>query len=75
MKLLHIASNKEGWDGEAEALVPVPDAYSKAEMEAALTCAEDLGVEEPHILAVYVVAAARPHHVLIHLDEFRVFIG
>lgn len=74
MKLLHIASNKEGWEGEAEALVPVPDAYSKAEMEALLAAAEDFGVKEPCLLAVYAVAPAS-HHKHVRLDEFRVFVG
>lgn len=71
MKLLHIASRKDGCTEEA--LVPVPDAYSAAEFEGALLDAEDFGVEDPRIIATYVVAPAPHNH--MRLDEFRVFVG
>lgn len=71
MKLLHIVSGKYGC--LVEALVLVPDTYSKAEFDGAIAGAEDEGVDEPYLLAHYKVEAV-PHNDM-HLDEFRVFIG
>jgi len=71
MKLLHIASNNSGCLDEA--LVPVPDAYSKAEFDGAIADAEDLGVDDPYLLAIYKIEPAPKKDIC--LDEFRVFAG